>query len=823
MAQRAHRLAGVWAAVLGAAWLSGGVALGGQAGDEPTRQTATASAKGEGDGDGDKVVSSWMFDDAKEGGLPEGWIVPMTLGQAGWKASVVSGGQGGAGIEGTGGKCVELARVPVEGKEAPFGNVMLTMDAKALRGKKVTVSAAVRVSGADGGRAQLWIRVDRANGASGYFDNMGDRPILTREFSTHTVGGLVDDDAESINFGLMVVGGNGPAQLDNVMVRMSEPLKKRFAVPQALTEGGQQNLMALAKVVGYLRHYHPSDQCAAVNWDALTIDAVLACEGAESAESLAAAMNKVFSAYAPTVRIQGTAFNGAFDPGALTPEGAKGTRVTWWHHRGFGGPSGSAGMVYTSARQTRGIEEAPKEGEPKIGDVIERVLAVNGGSVYVRVPLVVVSDGKGTLPLVKMAKPESAGTEPTGEDRATRLAGVILAWNVCQHFYPYFDVVRTEWDEALPTALSKAAEDRESKDFVETLRGLAAMLKDGHGSAYSKQPELAYVLPINAMFVGEELVVTAASMGAEAKCKPGDRIVSIAGRSVEELVADARRYEAASTDQFFKSRTIFRLLSRPTRDALAMKFKTAEGQDRSSAIRPEEVRFWPRVLRPEPMSEVKPGVVYLDVDRVDAEMLKEGMSKLEGAKGIIVDVRGYPARFPWTFLGQLTDTMLKSPQWHVPVCDFPDSEGRRFEQSGWPIPASKPRLGAKVVFIIDGRAISAAETFMGIVSHHQLGEIVGEATAGTNGNVNPVALPGGFTFNFTGMKVLTQEGKQHHGIGIQPTVAVSPTIAGIAAGRDELLEKAIEIAMSGDGAKKKAEEPKPADAAQPTPGGDRRD
>jgi hypothetical protein len=34
-----------------------------------------------------------------------------------------------------------------------------------------------------------------------------------------------------------------------------------------------------------------------------------------------------------------------------------------------------------------------------------------------------------------------------------------------------------------------------------------------------------------------------------------------------------------------------------------------------------------------------------------------------------------------------------------------------------------------------------------------------------------------------------------NGVGIQPTVAAAPTIAGIAAGRDEVLERAIEVAQ----------------------------
>ena len=43
------------------------------------------------------------------------------------------------------------------------------------------------------------------------------------------------------------------------------------------------------------------------------------------------------------------------------------------------------------------------------------------------------------------------------------------------------------------------------------------------------------------------------------------------------------------------------------------------------------------------------------------------------------------------------------------------------------------------------------------------------------------------------MKVLKHDGSQHHGVGIQPTVPIEPTPVGIAAGRDEVLEEAVEV------------------------------
>ena len=54
------------------------------------------------------------------------------------------------------------------------------------------------------------------------------------------------------------------------------------------------------------------------------------------------------------------------------------------------------------------------------------------------------------------------------------------------------------------------------------------------------------------------------------------------------------------------------------------------------------------------------------------------------------------------------------------------------------------------------------------------------------------ALPGRFGITFTGMRVTGHDGKTpHHLIGIKPDVPVAPTIAGLRAGRDEVLERAL--------------------------------
>jgi len=195
--------------------------------------------------------------------------------------------------------------------------------------------------------------------------------------------------------------------------------------------------------------------------------------------------------------------------------------------------------------------------------------------------------------------------------------------------------------------------------------------------------------------------------------------------------------------------------------------------------------------RPEKIAEVRPGIWYVDIDRVTDDDVRAGMENLAAAEGLIFDLRGYPGRLSTIVLAHLADKTIRSPRWCIPYLPRPDREGITFTDGGWPVEPAQPPWTKNAVFIIDGRAISYAETYMGIVEHFKLAEIVGEATAGTNGNVTAFSLPGGYSVGFTGMRVLKHDGTPHHGIGIKPTIPVERTIAGIAAGKDEFLEAAI--------------------------------
>ena len=103
-----------------------------------------------------------------------------------------------------------------------------------------------------------------------------------------------------------------------------------------------------------------------------------------------------------------------------------------------------------------------------------------------------------------------------------------------------------------------------------------------------------------------------------------------------------------------------------------------------------------------------------------------------------------------------------------------------------------PYLRAKLAFLTDTRAISAAETLLSLVEHFEVAPIVGSPTAGTNGNVRVISLPGGFEMRFTGIKVVNYDGSPFHTHGVPITVPVTRTIKGAAEERDEVLERAVQ-------------------------------
>jgi hypothetical protein len=563
--------------------------------------------------------------------------------------------------------------------------------------------------------------------------------------------------------------------------------------PKPLTLQGLQNLETFTSALNYIRFFHPSDEAARADWNRLASEGVRAMEGATSVSDLARRLHRFFAPYTPSAQFLA---HGQRPRIPTTPPDA--SFVVRWNHTGFG--QANARSVYKSTRDFAPLAERATRGwvDPRATSL----LGLTGG-VNMWLPSVLFADAsKGTLPKVtvqpsatqvsELPQP-TAGGSGSGEDRAIRLGDVVLAWGTFQHFYPYFDVVKTDWNAELPKALRAAAMDEGEEAFLHTLRRMVAALKDGHGNVHGTGLGGSLVPSLDLVLVDGHPVVR--STGESAKAVPaGSRILSLDGEPSQTRLAHLKAEISAAGEGWMNSRMAREFLEGDAGTKVLVRYRTAVGLEGETSL-PRDTKVWELqdASKREKLTELKPGVWYVDLDRISDKDFEEALPKLAQAKGVVFDLRGYPKMGP-TFLQHLADFPLESARWNIPIVTQPDGKAWRWDTSGrWTLEPKAPRLSGKIAFLTGGGSISYAETCLGIVEAYKLAEIVGERTAGTNGNVNPFTLPGGYSITWTGMKVLKHDGTTHHGVGIQPTVPVRPTQQGLAEGRDEVLEKAIEI------------------------------
>ncbi len=721
------------------------------------------------------------FGTGSAGPLRAPWFLPPAF--RGWRADLVAGETPDDRV------CLRLA--PAAPDASPTGNVMRMLPADGLQGRRVLLSARVRVDG--DGRAQMWLRVDRAGDGRGAFDNMGDRALFGEGWQDARIEVDVDGDASALALGFLALGG-ATVFVDDVRLEVLGAAAPVQAADGAapLTARELVNAVAASRLYGHLWFFHPSDALVDLpreQWDPFAVDLLEVALPAADDEDLARRLAGFLSPVAPAVRIWAGSASDA-PPAPDVPDGA--THRRYWEHRGAGRVA-AAGNVYSSRVVARRIRR-PIAADDRAAAA--HVVALSEG-VFARVPWLLWGDRRRALPESAMPPgwDERSRVVLTPGRRSTRLAAVAQAWNVFEHFYPYFDVVDVDWSAELPAALTAAATAGDEAAATEVLERLVAALRDGHGHVSGPAPFGGrQFLPVAVRWAGDQLVVAGLADDA-AGARIGDVLLSIDGRPVEELFAEIVGRVSAATDGWARSRSQALFAVRPTRDPVTLRLLGPDGAERDVRLPRSRVLVADATgARPTNGAPLADGVVYFDLCGATREDFALALDVLRAADGIVFDLRGYPDSAATDVLGHLLTERGQSARWGVPVVTRPDRESWRWDENGrWNLRPLEPHLDAEVAFLTDGRAISYAESVLGIVEAYSLGEIVGARTAGTNGNVNPFAVAGGFRISWTGMRVLKHDNSRHHGVGIAATVPVQPTPAGIAAGRDEVLERAIEV------------------------------
>jgi C-terminal processing protease CtpA/Prc len=269
-------------------------------------------------------------------------------------------------------------------------------------------------------------------------------------------------------------------------------------------------------------------------------------------------------------------------------------------------------------------------------------------------------------------------------------------------------------------------------------------------------------------------------------------VVAIDGEPAEARMQRLGRYVAAATEAAHRLSVARRMLGGSDGSLAVITLRGGSGPTRD--VRLVRSRSPDLPQRTGEVVRVLPGNVgYMDLDRLEAAQVGAALDRLKETRGLVLDLRGYPHGTAWVLAPRLN---VKGARWGAafqrPLVSGAGEPGERLSflqelpsAAGW-------KYSRPVITLIDERAMSQAEHTGLFLEAACDTRFVGTPTAGTNGDVTAMILPGGLTVRFTGHDVRHADGRQLQRIGLQPHVRVAPSIAGLRAGRDEVLERAVQ-------------------------------
>ena len=390
-------------------------------------------------------------------------------------------------------------------------------------------------------------------------------------------------------------------------------------------------------------------------------------------------------------------------------------------------------------------------------------------------------------------------------DAGFRLLSLYRYWNIVNYFSPSKHLTDKAWNNVLCEYIPYFVNAKNQLDYELATIQLIGEICDSHAANFLKGGHSFFAskgfgrAPIKTRFIENELVVTdyytlkdTVITGDEVKLKVGDIITHINGKPVDAIIDSLSIYYPASNEVTRKKNMALDLL-RSNQRVLNVDF-ISSGRKSNTAINlfsPFNLEMYETDTTAcyRFLNEGK-NIGYIKLNTLNEKDIPIIIEKFMNAKGIVIDIRGYPA---------ITGSSLSS--WFVssetPFIKHtkgnPDNPGEfiftRYEN----VSPSKKTFQGKLIALVNEETISQGEYQAMALRAGQNTIIVGSQTSGANGRVSDILLPGGIKTWISGLGVFYPTGQETQRIGIIPDIEFKPTVKGVMEGRDELLEKAIDL------------------------------
>jgi C-terminal processing protease CtpA/Prc len=397
--------------------------------------------------------------------------------------------------------------------------------------------------------------------------------------------------------------------------------------------------------------------------------------------------------------------------------------------------------------------------------------------------------------------PNSAQWRAVYPSTGYRILAAARIWSTIRLFYPYKNLIGENWDDQLRAAFPQVEAARDSLEYGQAIARFASHIHDAHvvvGSAALQRYIGQVHIGAAARLIDNQLVITRIvdTSASRAGLRLGDVVLSIDGEPTAARIARLTPYYSAGTPQALQWRLESALMNGRDEGPSRLVVRNASGE-RTVDV-PRSNRFAARFSKQRDGSIIRllPGNVgYVDLDRLTTPMVDSAFRVLARTKAIVFDMRGYPNSTAWVIAPRLNTHAdpTVGAKFKRLVVPSPDTSRTTLYEFDQPIPSAglAPKYTGKTVMLYDERSISQAE-HTGLFFEAANGtEFIGSPSMGANGDVTSLLIPGSISISFTGHDVRHADGRQLQRVGQLPKLAVLPTIAGIRAGRDEVLEAAV--------------------------------
>jgi len=392
--------------------------------------------------------------------------------------------------------------------------------------------------------------------------------------------------------------------------------------------------------------------------------------------------------------------------------------------------------------------------------------------------------------------------DPEFPSEDIRLLSLFRYWNIYNYFSPYRDVIEGDWEEILEEYIPRVREASTALEYGFAMRKFTAATDDGH-SSFGYRPFNAYwgdlFPPFESRFIDGETVISRVFgnlLSGSGQIRTGDIIVRFDGREIAELRDFTLQFMPGSNIPFKHYNAGFYMFTGETDHCQITVLRNGTELTVTLPRYPYSSLLNERVLEAGPARDILFGNIgYIDMEQLETEDIDRVFNdpSLMKTKGIIFDLRNYPRGTVWGIMNYMVPLPVLTALIKYPLPERPGEFAMRnstwFGRSG----GNEDHYRGKVVILCDERSISQSEYSVMALQKCPDAVTVGSRTAGADGNITRIRLPGNIYTNISGIGIFYPDGSPTQRVGVRIDHTVRPTIEGLRQERDEILEYAINL------------------------------